>query len=485
MVPPRTRTRRTTTGVVSALAEAAEQQDTGAKTKVIIPPGTKTVVRETPLGREFEYEAELTQDEETEIEDEGLFTDDETNYSDQSQTDYQNLPKDPLTVLFDGIREGQRSPDETFVANISRQPDFMNDNFYNPCNVMSSFPPLQFNSKDMFAIVSMIQKHNNNSGGRFTLSVYRQDATPLCVPRRASDGYIEQRQVGLSMLVVPNPTKEILAAENGSGNNGIAQVLAEMHKQNMESNNRILEAMRAEKPKSTLEQAIEQKVLNDILNPPQPQQSNGNLEQTMATMLMMPAMVEGFARKMFPEPVAPHEPTTMDTVKEVLSLPLVDNAIGGILALVEQAQIAKMKKVSPNGMNNLYNPTDEGQEEYYDEPEPVRLSQADTDMQDLISDVVNELTGENPLNTENGMIKDLVVKYPDQFNQLKEACSIMTFEQIRSLLMSRTAKLQPNPFTPFIDWNKTAETNIYTWNESGDKLQVRLEELYNYLKSLS
>jgi len=97
------RTRRVTRPPVDAAP------DTNAPTKIKPLDGTVAEVTEQVGAKTVTYQAEITQDEDIELEDEdGEFdSNGESNYSHQDQANYQEIPKDPLTFMFDAVREAQ------------------------------------------------------------------------------------------------------------------------------------------------------------------------------------------------------------------------------------------------------------------------------------------------------------------------------------------------------------------------------------------
>lgn len=474
---PRRRTTRATPGEVSP--------DTSAPTKVVLDEDAKAMVTEQLGGKTLHYEATIKQDEnanEVEGEDEDGGFDDETGYSFESETPYQEIPKDPLTSMFDALREAARSSDEVFIANIFRRQDFMNDSFNVPCAVDSQFPPLQFSARDIFTFVSTIQKHNNNSGGRFTVRVYRQDGTPVKTIIGRNRAYVEV-DLGIAMLAVPNPTREQIDLNspqqngNGNGNGGINKVLEMIVESQRQMQMEMLKLQYQRTEPSGIEKQILEASLQRMLNPPPPV-SNG-LEHSMAQIMAAPIMVQKMVERAFPEPILPHEPTTMDTIKDVMSLPVVESVMNGVMNMADAALAAKMTA----GEQNPSQPAADTEfDDFVDEPQPQELSQADIQMQDLIEDVIEELKSDRPLNAENPMIQKLSQDYAEQLPQLKDVCKIMTFDQTLALLMQKTERVSPNPFMPFLNLEETQRQSAIIWNQEGEKLRVRLNEFYEYIK---
>lgn len=486
-------------------ATSGTAQDINPATKIIVPEGTKGIVTEQQEGRTVQFEAEIGQEEINEEEVEFNDFESEDSFDSQDYPAYQEPPKDPLTLMFDALRESQVTNGETFIAHVFRRQDFMNDNFNVPCSVDSQFPPLQFTARDIFTFVHTLQKSNNNSGGRFTIRVYRQDGTPVktYIGRNGARAPVD---LGIAMLAVPNPTKESLHSDshqnNNNQNNGIAEVMKLMiESQNqtrldmMKMQLQFAEAQAANANQrhepSDIEKQVMGAALHKLMNPEAPKANT--LEETMATMFMMPQMVEGLSRKMFPEPTEPRDPTVMDTVKEVMAMPVVDNILAGVLNIAENAanarfiQAQKDAQTAANpGPPNTYDPN-AGYDEAPYQPHIIQEAQIptenDTQMQDLIEDIIDELQSDTPLNADNETIKELVAEYPAQFDTLKSTCKIATFDQVLALLLDRTKTIQPNPFNPFINMEETVKMNAIIWTAEGNKLQDRLLEFYTYVKT--
>ncbi len=480
MTLPTTRRRRT-----SATGEVSPDKNPAT---IVTPTDEPAEVVETVGGKQIFYKANITQDEtktESDGEGEGNYFDDADDYSNQDQAAYSEIPKDPLTVMFDAVREAQQQPNETFIANILRLQDFMNDNFNVPCSVNSQFPPLQFSARDIFTFVSTLQKNNNNSGGRFTIRVYRQDGNPVkvFVGRNGAQMPID---LGIGMLAIPNPTKEVMNAENNNnGSNGqLAQILAETNRQSQESNRLILEAVTRRPEQSEIEKLVMTLAVQKMMNPEAPQ-NNNILETTMASMFASQQMIEGFARKMFPEPKADKEPDMLDKIERVLELPLVQNAVDGIVNIAETASVNYMaKQAEANRTAAPQNPAAEAAAEYYEQPEPQGLTEAENDMQKLIVDVIKELKSENPLDASNAMIMELSNEFPDQFDMIADACKGMQFDGLLTMMINRGNKITPNPFLEFIDIDASTAQGVKVWTAEGERMKGRLNELYTCLKTL-
>lgn len=396
------------------------------------------------------------------------------------------IPQTQLYQMFNDVREASSFDGEPFVAIITRLQDFMNDGYNVPCSTITDFPPLQFTANDLLTFIASIQKANNNSGGRFTIKVCRMDASPLLRIVHHSRYSSTDVPIGCAMVAVPNPIKDLSTTTSTaqSESDKLAQILATMHQQNQQMQSQILQALNAPKPKSTLEDAMERKILNDMLNPPVPQ--TDVFQNSMAQMMLMPAMAEGFSRKMFPpEPLPPPEPTTLDTIMKVIEMPMVQNitqnAVDSVLGMVEQAQAAKFaaanKTVIVSAASDMDSQTVEQLPEVESDEEP-------SDMQVLIEDIIKELESANPLDATNEMIKSLTAEYPDAVEQIIGICKGFKFERVVPMLIEQTKNLVPFPFDPYLDHEQIQATQTIVWNEKGGAMLKRLEEFYTYMKTL-
>ncbi len=465
------RTRRT------ANTPDGKTKDVNPATKIVIEEDTKGLITEHQEGRTIQYEAKLEQDEETQTEDETFDFDDENSSSYQDQTAYQEFPKDPLTVMFDGVREAQNQEGETFIANILRLQDFMNDNFNVPCSMNTPFPPLQFTARDVFTFVATLQKSNNNSGGRFMVRVYRQDGNPVRVYVGRNGAHVPM-DLGIPMLPIPNPTKEAIAMDNnnGQGNAQIAQLIAAVHESNQQFQRTIIEAINKPKEKSEIESLVMSLAVQKMMNPEAP--VSNNLEQTMATLLLAPQMIEGMSRKMFPEPTPEREPDMLDKIERVMQVPMVQNVANGLAEIGKNFAINKMSQQANTVQQNAPQT-----EPPIEQPIPQELTQAESDMQELIELVLDELNGEFPLDASNQTIIRLSKDYPDQFSAIKMACNGMEFDNVLNMLIQYAGKVEPNPFIEYIDVAASQTAGSYVWTAEGETLKARLKELYDYLKT--
>lgn len=431
--------------------------------------GAKAQITEQVGAKTIQYEAKVKQAEPTlEDEDEGF--EDEV-FNNDIDTSFEEIPKGKLDRMFDCLRELTNNESEIFFAKLIRVPDFINDNFNIPCKTEQELGVFQFSLRDVFDFIPQIQKINGNSGGYFNVLVYKSNRQPAYVIRQHNFNAVSQ-QIGINNLHVPNPVKEETPLLPGSNQPDILTIIREMKRESDERLERLLATINRPHEKSVLEKALEQKMLNDLMNPPE--RGSNSFEETMAKMLAMPVVAEKFAKKMFPENITPEPKGLIEQITEVANSPVGQKLIDKVGDIAEHIVVAKTT------------PAELAQTVAMPNPQPQQIPNGvNNEMQELLEDIVAELESDNPINAENELIVDLKTDYPAQYQQLQLLCKSMpTFEDALNFIMAQTATMQPNPFVPFLDLNETTKQNVYVWNERGLKIKNRLNELYNFLRSV-
>lgn len=455
------------------------------KVELKVEPDTEAKVVERKDGKIITYaatvsEKEIVNDGETEdsefIESSELDDDtDETSFLSHAEQTAPTLRKTRLEIMFGHIREAIQTErlDDSFYAFVVRQPDAIESRYNYPCGRETELGVFQFTSRDMFAFPAEIHRRNNNSGGTFNITVYRSDTRqPLELRRRSfSNREYSIISVGLMGYTLSNPVKDDLNAPANNSSNGVEnQIMALIEKQD-ERFQRFLEQQNAPKEKSLVEKAFEAKILKDIADPPQQQNGLEAMQTMMMQMFAAPVMIEGFSRKMFPEPPPPEQRDWFDRVSGALELPAVQGALGRIGEIAEAITISKLEP-----------PTVRNPDDYEDEAEEIN-GEEKTEMQELLETVIDELESDRVLDANNEVIKTLRSDFPDQFDELQITCQTVPFENVFNLLVAKSTKMRPQPFVPFLDVEKTKKANKYVWNERGEKLIVRLSEFYTFVQT--
>jgi hypothetical protein len=423
----------------------------------------------------------------------------------------EEIPKDKIEIFFDTVEESLENELDNFYIKITRTPDSFDDDFLKRCSDTVPLGLFGCRLSDRFRITELVQKKNNNSGGRFNFVAYDKNQKPLLV--YVGDEVIHGRRVPQTSPIVARdiyiPNAEIQQQQQDNGNNAIGQAMIEIAKMQNENTKLIVSEIQKinqpkEREKSTLEIAIEQKVINDILHPKEaPPQENlmaNAIKEAMQTKLMIDTMSQGFAGvfnggNVNTEPKAWYEkaiesPEVLEFAKSI-----------GMTALNGFNQIMLAKQFSQQQAQLQNQPTPQLTEQPQQtviNPQPVtgelphqinnpqtqqpteqqvnqQQQQAASDMQDIFKKIVTELESENPINADNKTLIELKESYPMIYPFLISNVKKMTFDECFSTIQDMLpSEMLDEFFNPI--------TNVL--NEKGEKLESRLQELYNYWLSL-
>ena len=422
----------------------------------------------------YETEADII-DTAAEIDDNSENFDDESEIEDFTKSDFQEIPKNQLMQMFDDLRLLSANPNDYFYAMASRIPDAMADSFNIRCNSEQAPIHFQFTIRDLLAFTENLQKVNNNSGGRFNIAILAPNMTPLKIPLNPYSTRSNFREVGLINFYVPNPQITIDLNPNGQPQtNGLENLVTKLIEHQQNQTNQILNAIQQNnKPreKSTLESAIEQKILNDILNPPE--KSNG-FEQTMMSIMAMPVMVEKMSAKIFPETPKPQperEPTLIEQAAQIMQTPFAQNlseSLGN--AVVDLSETYKIAKMNQLGVKPQLNPANE----------QVIETEQENDF-NMLNEIITELESDSVIALDNPLLQKLASEHQKEFNELTSYCQIMNFNQLWTMLQMQSQKLTDNPLIRFANIEETQKQKQLVLNEQGEKVFARLKELYKLL----
>ena len=457
------------------------------QTEIIVDDETEANITETinskgETVKRVNYTAKVKEndvietDENTENPDENFDNENDDSFIDNESDE---IPKDKLDKMFDDIERVSSGINSVFFAKVTRQPDSLSDNFFNRCGGEMPLGVFQFSLRDRFNFIPQIQKINGNSGGYFNILIFDGQQKPLGWSYRI--GYSREtgfKHIGCHNVLVPNPA--LIETPNANGqpqqNGSLEMVFGKMAEMMQQNHNQLMQVINRQPEKSTLEKAIEQKMLNDLLNPPQ-QQASG-FEQTMASIMAMPVMVEKMSAKMFPAPPVEREPTTLDTIQSIVAMPVVENTATAVLNGLSLLIESKMQEKQQGVIQNLPN-------EVVINPQPNQITTATEtdDMKELLQDVIEELESDSVLDDKNEFLIELKSDYPTQTMMITSLCKTNTFEIVLQLLIAEADKVKPvNPFAEFLDVAETQKHNKYVWTERGDKLIKRLNEFYEFVK---
>ena len=457
------------------------------QTEIIVDDETEANITETinskgETVKRVNYTAKVKEndvietDENTENPDENFDNENDDSFIDNESDE---IPKDKLDKMFDDIERVSSGINSVFFAKVTRQPDSLSDNFFNRCGGEMPLGVFQFSLRDRFNFIPQIQKINGNSGGYFNILIFDGQQKPLGWSYRI--GYSREtgfKHIGCHNVLVPNPA--LIETPNANGqpqqNGSLEMVFGKMAEMMQQNHNQLMQVINRQPEKSTLEKAIEQKMLNDLLNPPQ-QQASG-FEQTMASIMAMPVMVEKMSAKMFPAPPVEREPTTLDTIQSIVAMPVVENTATAVLNGLSLLIESKMQEKQQGVIQNLPN-------EVVINPQPNQITTATEtdDMKELLQDVIEELESDSVLDDKNEFLIELKSDYPTQTMMITSLCKTNTFENVLQLLITQADSAKPvNPFAEFLDVAETQKQQKYVWTERGNKLIKRLNEFYEFAK---
>lgn len=460
---------------------------TKPKTKLIIEENTEANVVETinkdgDSIKRVTYPVRVEQDEITETDDETTDNEQDNDFENDlssfSQSDYEEIPKDKIDIIFDDL-ETDFKPTDYFYAKLTRIPDAMQDSFFVSCSSEMPLGVFQFSLQDRFAFIPAIQKRNNNSGGRFNIAIFNSEQKAVNVFIGYDNPYSPRKQeiykpVGAVNVLIPNPMREETKEING-GHTDIKLILDAMQ----ENNRQLMQALNNRPQQSQIETLLLTKAVDMITSP---QNNNGGLEEKFMALMMMPQVADRMAKKMFPEPppaAAPAEETTIDKIMKIVSLPVVQGALERVGDIAEAVTVAKLQQQQPPQPNQIQPPP-------VINPQPQQIEEQpelDDDMKIVIEKIIVELETESEINADNPTIKELIADYPEHLETVQTLCKMTDFPQVFNMLISMTRKINPFPFAPFIDADATSRNNQVTFNERGEKAIKRLEMVYEYLRA--
>lgn len=458
-------------------------------TELMIDEHTKADVIETvnadgKTTKRISYPAIIKENETKETE--SNIVDSETELqSDYFETyrEVQEIPKDKIDLFFDDVREVLQNENDSFYIRLSRLPDGFDDNFSYRCADVMPLGLFNCYLRDEFRIVELIQKKNNNSGGRFNLiALDRSQKVLEIIVGQEFDNVLRKRVPITSPIIardvlIPNPMILEHKQETNS-NSAIADAFIKLGEMQQQSTNAILQAIRENnqpKEKSTIEKAIEQKIINDIANP-KPQAEN-SFEEKMLTIFAMPQMVEKMANKMFPENIA-NTATEQGLLDKILNNETimtkgfeVIQSVGGMaanLAAMKMQQQTIEQQATPNPQTNSQ-PIQQTTHEQLPEPQEV-INESVMKQQELVEKILTELKTTNPINESNTVLSELKTEYANIYPLIQGACKAYEFKDVLNTLEN------------LVDFNEIGLLDDEDFNEVGLHVKARLREFYELMR---
>lgn len=459
------------------------------KTKVVIDEGTTAQITEQIGGKTVSYEATVKEDE-TNIEAENIdlseLLADEVS---ESTYTFEEVPKTRLEKMFDDLSDAvtQHNITDGFYAYLIRLPDSISDKYNIICRETVELGFIQFTTRDRFGFIPAIQEVNSSSGGRFHIKIHDQMQRPLMIPNKATFNRTE-RPVGLSEFVVPNPPLKPITENTLNPNTAFISVLEKMEERQRQFEQRMMDLSR--KPeKSTLEIAMEQKMVDMIINGNQNNQdgNSGFLKEIM----MMPVVLEQYASTMReamkrPEPIAAADKTGWDKAIEFAETPTGTNLANKIGDMAERLPAALMLLGTNKIGNPLQQPQAQPQQPERQNPQPesdtIDMTEEEEELtpaEALLNLILDELDSDNAIDAANTTMQELGRLYPAEVMMLVGVCKAMPFDQVIGILQTK----YPFAFEGMYDFGvgENAEPTA-TLNELGKRRNERLKEFYEFVK---
>lgn len=391
-----------------------------------------------------------------------------------------SAPQDRLAQMFSDIKESEEYEGEMFVALITRLQDLMTDNFRRPCMQSISFAPLQITSSYFLNFIPLIQKHNGNSGGRFNIVICDQQGEPL--------------DIGINNLVVSDPIVEEKPNAPDTSNTDTLALVDRIMQQSDQRFAELVKLMRENAKEDEFTALAKEKLRQDILNPKERDAFNPEkmIENVMTSVAVSEAMAKGFA-KMFDrgEAGTDREKGLLETLlsNELLvdrASQLVESVVNNVAVIANNVATRPAQPQAPaqpqphygqpnTGYSPLPNPTPQPSEN-----NEINMTKEEQDK--LTLEIIAELEADTPLNDDNVFINNLKEKYPQVYQGLLVACKFMPFETLLEQLENGAPQAFDNFYKDTGEKDSDGEA-IYELNERGQKVEARLREFYEFMKT--
>lgn len=467
-------------------------QETSADTSPVeldLGDGVEAEVVEHIGGKTVMYNAtakHAVKTNETQNEDQNFESDLESEVESYQETPYRELPKSKLDVMFNDLSDIVNSGNyDNFTARLQRLQDQIGDNFNIPCRDLMDGGYIRFTTQDRFAFIPEIQKVNNNSGGRFYIYIYDAQQQEVRVPH-ANPRFptrIDYIPIAFEMTISNPIAQELQPINNNNGhfeNDPMFMLIQQMRAESNQFKEMFLQTLNQRPEKSIIEVAREQMVINKIINSETKTTFDPN--EFMQTVMMQGSMINGFGemfqKMLMREPTAVAEPTAWDRVMQLADHPVAGQIVNKVLEVGEAIAATKL------GQPGEVVTTQENPEQQ--SPQETQAPPVENPMQELLDEVIAELESENPLDATNETIKELQTDFPKEYGMLKMMCKgLDTFDEAFGTLLESTVQIQPYPFSEYLDFKamELAGKGVYIVNEKGEKMKVRLNEFYEYVRT--
>lgn len=380
----------------------------------------------------------------------------------------QNIPQNRLADMFAELTECQDYDEQQFHCFLVRKPDFANDKFRRRALAAENFQPFPITARSVLDFIPTVQEINGNSGGRFEI--------------RISDENGADTGVGIAGLVISDPIiKDTPVAAQNSETSALIEMIREQQQKSDERFNALLTEM--SKPKeSELEKALRQKMVNDIINPPSPRESEFKPEQLIQQIFASQAMIATMSDQMakaFNGNAGKDERSFLEKALENETLMgMVNERVTDFMSAIENLALTYAQS-NPSPQVNGQQPVAQSNEGYpplgaaQSEETPQQTNEAEKETMEQINKIIAVLESEDPITLEHPMVTQLREQEPDAYKRLVESCKAAPLDVILNFIETTL----PEGALDML-YNGDGELN-----ERGEKVMKRLETVYELLKN--
>lgn len=380
-------------------------------------------------------------------------------------------PTNRLADMFAELGEYQEYDEQQFLCFLVRRGDYASDKFRRRALAPENFQPFPITVKSVLDLISTIQEINGNSGGRFDIRVLDENGTDT--------------EIGIAGFIISDPPLEkTVSTPNGNAQSGDLTAILEMMREERQRTDERFQTIFNELSKppkeSELEKALRQKMINDLVNPPLPQNNAFNADEFITKVFTSQAILETVSNR-FAEGFGSKDKKE-STLEMILGNEMIMNTakdtVAKVVSAAENVIVATQQKNSPQNSGIPPQIEQTPNIEYSSppiiEPTAEQIQEAKESM-DMLNEIIAELESDNAITRENETFVKITTEHPKIFKQLEDACKVVPFETILEYLEGQA----PETFEPFYADLNAEEVEF---NERGIKVEKRLRELYDLLR---
>lgn len=380
------------------------------------------------------------------------------------------LNETPLMRVLRELKDYDDDTETEFVAMVTRRQDSMNDNFKRKCLSDEQFLPLYFYVKDVINFPSILFRANKDSGGKFLLII--TDNT---------GNYITRYFVTVPNDLLPPEQKDEKVNILNSNNDIVTIVRSLIDNQNQQTE-KILATITAQnrpQEKSTLEKAMEAKLLRELTEEKPPVSNDANFMRDIYKNEMFQLKMIG---EMFKETNTPETPPLGFLEKMLNNEQFVTSAVDKVGLLASNiVQLIAMKSMQANNpqtvSQTVHNPHPQ---EVTQQPELTEAVKDESIMkqQAMFNEITTELerldAEKLPVTLDNPVLIKLSSEYSDIYPMIINFAKMSEFNTVWDILTEQI--LSDELKDKYLD-----EQGDLT--EQGVKVKGKVKELYELWKS--